>query len=451
MYSSYLGGNTYKAGQYLRKYWGEDNAPFDAYAARLDVTPLDNHVKTTIDIYRSYLWRSSPNRTFGTLAGNPFVESYIEDTDYDGQGLDSFMKTAMDWAMALGHVWIGMDRPDIAANNAADEIEQGIYAYAAMYTPQMVTDWKYEKAGPRKQLTYLKVIEATYGDVQHLKLWYTDRVETYTVRYDETTKEYDKIIDADVVPNELGKVPFFALIPQKSPVTGMGESILNDVADVQRSIYNKLSELEQTIRLSGHPSLVKTAQTKVTGGAGGIVTIPEDLEPGLYPSLLQPSGSVESILNAIKHDIDAINGMTHLGAIRAVKGSVMSGDAISKERELLNSKLSDLADIAEEAEYKMWNLWFEWMDIAEPEDFLIEYIKTFDTQDPSYQTSLWQKALETIDNPVFVTHAHKEIAKLLVTDEVVLNEILNSMNTPVTPILQQDDDNDLENDTPASN
>jgi len=428
MYSSFLGGNTYKAGQYLRKYWGEDDAPYDAYAARLDVTPLDNHVKTTIDIYRSYLWRSAPNRTFGSLADNPFVEGYIKDADYDGQDIDSFMKTAMDWAMALGHVWIGMDRPNIAANNAADEIEQGIYAYATMYTPQVVTDWKYEKVGVRKQLTYLKVIEATYGDVQHLKLWYPDRVETYVVRYDDNTKAYDQIIEADVVPNELGKVPFFAITPQKSPVTNMGESILNDVADVQRSVYNKLSELEQTIRLSGHPALVKTAETKVTGGAGGIVTIPEDMEPGLYPSLLQPSGSVEAILAAIKHDIDAINGMTHLGAIRAVKGSVMSGDAISKERELLNSKLSDLADIAEEAEIKMWDLWFAWMDITEPEDFLIEYIKTFDTQDPVYEISVYQKALETVTNAEYRKYCEKEIAKLTIDDEVILNNILEAID-----------------------
>ena len=432
MYSSFLGGDTYRNGEYLRKYWGEDMAPFDAYGARLDVTPLDNHVKTTVDIYRSYLWRSAPNRTFGSLADNPFVENFVKDADYDGQDIDSFLKTALDWAMVLGHVWVGMDRPSIVGTNAADEIAQGIYSYATMYTPQMVTDWKYERTNAKKELTYLKLIEATYDDgeqkTQHIKCWYPDRVETYIVVWDNNAQEYSEVIEADVIPNALGKVPFFALMPHKSPVTGMGESILNDVADVQRSIYNKLSELEQTIRLSGHPTLVKTAETTVTGGAGGMVILPEDLDPGLYPQLLQPSGSVESIIAAIQHDIDAINGMTHLGAIRAVKGSVMSGDAISKERELLNSKLSDLADIAEEAEIKMWDLWFDWMDITPPEDFIIEYIKTFDTADPAYEIAVYQKALETITNTDYRKYAEREIAKLTVKDEVILNEILNSMD-----------------------
>jgi hypothetical protein len=39
---------------------------------------------------------------------------------------------------------------------------------------------------------------------------------------------------------------------------GLGVSDLTDIADLQKAIYNELSEIEQIIRISNHPSLVKT-------------------------------------------------------------------------------------------------------------------------------------------------------------------------------------------------
>lgn len=428
LYASYVGGNTYREGAYLRKYWGEDNAPFDAYSARLDVTPLDNHVKTTVDIYRSYLWRNQPKRNFGNMFGNPFIDGFLHDADFNGQGIDSFMKTALDWAMVLGHVWINIDRPAVEAQSAAEEMELGIRAYASMYTPQMVPDWKWEKSpNGQKFISYLKVYEMVSSDMHIIKEWYPDRVVRTVVKVDKLG-EYDSVIEQTEVPNALGKVPFICMAPQRSPVNGIGDSILDDVADVQRSIYNKLSELEQTIRMSGHPSLVKTSDTKAVAGAGGIITIPDDLDPGLYPQLLQPSGSVAAILDAIEHDVTTINGMTHLGAIRAIKGSTMSGVALQTERELLNSKLSDLADITEETELKIWALWFEWMEIGRDDDFKIEYYKSFDIKDPAYEITIWQKALETVTDPEYIRYAQKEIAKLTIKDEAVLNSVLQSID-----------------------
>ena len=55
-YKSYVGGELYKSGSYLTKYIGENAGPGDQYGKRLDSTPLDNHVQTTVDIYRSFLY-----------------------------------------------------------------------------------------------------------------------------------------------------------------------------------------------------------------------------------------------------------------------------------------------------------------------------------------------------------------------------------------------------------
>ena len=428
-YNSYVGGDFYKAGHYLHQYYGEDQAPFDAYGKRLDNTPLDNHVKTVVDIYRSYLFRQTPNRTFGNQAGNMFVDRFMADADKDGQGINSFMKTAMDWAMVLGYVWIAVDRPSSQASSAAEEMEQDIRAYTTMYTPQVVTDWSFAKSDSgEKYLKYIKVIEHTDAETHKIKCWYPNYVEVYTATVDKLTGEYDGITDSDVMANNLGRVPFVMLQPQHAPNGAAPVSILNDVADMQKSIYNKLSELEQGIRMSTHPYLVKTDETKASGGAGGIINIPENMEPGLFPQLLEPGGSsIDSILQAIAADSASINAMTHLGAIRATKGSAMSGIAMTTERQLLNSKLSDLADVAQETEYKIWALWFEWMDITPDAEFKIEYYKTFDTRDPGYEMSLLQQSLITVQNEVYRQYAEMEIVKLTVKDENDLNIILESM------------------------
>lgn len=428
LYASYLGGQTYKNGSYLRKYFGEDDAPFDAYKSRLDMTPLDNHVRTTVDIYRSYIWRNHPKRTLGNLSSNPFIKDFLFNSDLTGQGIDSFMKTAMDWAMVLGYVWINVDRPSTQALSAAEEIEMGIRGYLSMFTPQMVPDWEWTKTpSGQKELKYLKVYEMISSDMHVIKEWYPDYVIKSYVKVEPSTGVYQEILNVETAENSLGKIPFTYLAPQKSPLSDFGESILDDVADMQRSIYNKLSELEQTIRLSGHPVLVKTAQTKAVAGAGGIVTIPEDLDPGLYPQLLQPDGSVESILDAINHDIESIDKMTHLSAVRNQKSQAMSGEALKTERQLLNSKLSDLADVAEETEYKIWDLWFEWMDVEKPKDFKIQYYKTFDTKDEGYEIDLLKKALEVVTDPLFRKYVEKEIAKLSIKDEQTLFEVIQSI------------------------
>ena len=428
-YRSYMGNEVYRDGEYLQMYWGEGQAPFDAYARRLKSTPLDNHVRTTVDVYRSFLFRNQPTRTLGPLADNPFVYEWMHDVDLDGQGMDSFMKTALDHAIVMGNVWILVDKPNYAVETEAQAIDMGIRGYACMYTPQMVLDWNYSRqVNGRKMLDYIKVIEEYSYDYHVLKVWMMDRVERYVVSYEDG--EYKEVLEYEEFPNPLGYVPFVNMIPQKGVNHGCGNSLIGDVADVQKSIYNKLSELEQNIRLSNHPLLAKTADTTANPGAGGIVTMPEDLPGDKNPFLLQPTGaSIDGILSAIEQDVESINRMTHLQAVRAKAGSPMSGVALQTERQLLNSMLSDLADTVEETEYKLWDIWFDWQNVEAPAEFELEYVKTFDLRDEHSDLELYRKALETVPHNEFQHQIHREIAKMIIDDEVVLNGILEEMAT----------------------
>lgn len=426
-YRSYMGNETYRSGEYLQMYWGENQAPFDAYARRLQSTPLDNHVRTTVDVYRSFLFRNAPNRTLGALADNPFVYEWMHDVDQDGQGLDSFMKTALDMAIVMGNVWLLVDKPNYAVDTQAQALEMGIRGYACMYTPQCVLDWNYTRmVNGKKELTYIKVIEDMGSDYHTIKCWHPDRIEKYTLAFEDG--EYKEILEYTEYDNNLGYVPFVNMVPQKNNHQGCGNSLIGDVADMQKSIYNKLSELEQNIRLSNHPLLAKTAETQANPGAGGIITMPEDLPGDKNPFLLQPAGSsISGILSAIDNDVESINRMTHLQAVRAKAGSPMSGVALQTERQLLNSMLSDLADTVEETEYKLWKIWFDWQDIDPGPEFTLEYVKSFDLRDEHSDLELYRKALETVPHNEFQHQLHREIAKMIIDDEVVLNGILKEM------------------------
>lgn len=444
LYRSFMGGEAYRKGKYLHMYWGENNAPFDAYGRRLDSTPLDNHVRTTVDIYRSYIWKNPPSREFDSLDGNPFVESFIDNADRRGQSLDSWMKDTLGWAMVLGELWILVDKPATQAETVADALELDLTAYVTVYTPQTIIDWDYVMLpNGAKELVYVKSLEWHKGDKAGIREWTPNLIKEHVVKVDEITNEYSAIESTTEMPNELGRVPFIRFMPMPDPEYNCGISMLNDVADIQRSIYNKLSELEQNIRISNHPLLVKGPETSVEAGAGGIITVPGNTDE-IEPKILQPSGtSIDSILKAIDHDIKAINSMTHLTAVRAEKGA-MSGVALQTERQLLNAKLGELSDSVTELEYKIWDMWCDWMDYENT--VTVTYSHHFDTRDPGYEHDLISKAMETVNDPAFTNWAKRELVQLIIRDEEEMNMVLNALSS-----IDITDINNNETGTPPAN
>jgi hypothetical protein len=429
-YRSYIGGELYQAGEYLIKYLGEQNTPGDSYAKRIAATPLDNHVKTTVDIYGSFLFRNLPKRTLGNLVMNPQVMNFVDDIDNNGTSFDTFMKQVNDMAMVLGNMWILVDKPDYAVTTQAEQEAMGIKAYCAAYTPQNVLDWHYRKTVAGKmELDYIKVIEFEDKHQMQVVEWKKDHIHKYTVQKDSDTGEYGDVIEQFDYLNPLGMIPFINYAPLPSATQGIGISLINDIAYAQKYIYNLLSELEQNIRISGHPSLVKTPSTQASAGAGAIITVQEDMEPGLKPYLLQPAGSsIDGILKSIDKVVQSIHRMTHTSAVQIMRGSPMSGTALQTERQLLSTKLVDISHVLHETEAKIWTLWFKWMNIDQPQDFSIEYAETFDIRDEHSDLELYKKAIDTVQNDEFKIEMMKMIADMLIEDETTRNQIHSTMS-----------------------
>lgn len=387
---SYVGGEEYRNAGHLTRYQLETELE---YNARCRATPLENHCKGIIALYNAFLFREEPERNYGGIATSPELGSFVEDCDFEGRSIDAFMSEVATWASVFGHAWIVMAKPSIDAVTRADEIAGGVRPYVNLLTPLTVLDWRWTRMpNGRFDLNYFKYLEDINGDIHTVKIWTKDEIRTCVVNI------RDGFLLEDVIePNGLGKIPAIICYNDRSPVRGIGVSDISDIADHQRFIYNATSEIEQTIRLDSHPSLVKTPDTNAGIGAGSLISIPDNLDPGLKPYLLEFSGgSVTSIYESINHSVEAIDKMANVGAARSNTATVMSGVARDTEFQLLNAKLSSKADNLELAEEQLWKLFCEYQGTKWTG--CIEYPGSFNIRDTGNEIANLKVAADT--NPV---------------------------------------------------
>jgi hypothetical protein len=410
---SYMGGEDYRDGAYLTRYVNEDK---DEYSRRLDLTPMDNHSKNIVHIYSSFLWRQPPVRSFNSAAGNYALEPFLKDADLDGRGFNAFMREANIWASVYGNVWIVVDKPQSNARTKAEELGQDIRPYVTMFTPENVFDWEYERMpSGRYELCYLKVRESIeeISDTEkrvYYRIWRKDSVELW-----ESINEMDRQIE--VMDNVLGRIPAVFLPAQRSVVRGIGISDLSDVAYMQRAIYQELSEIEQLIRISNHPTLVKSYETDASAGAGSVINMPDDMEAGMKPYILQPSGqNLDSVRASINDKIEYINRMAHMGAVRGTEAITQSGVAMQTEFQMLNAKLAEKADILELAEEQIWNFWCDYQELTP--DVEIFYPDSFDIRDYDKELIFLQQMRATgVKSVTLSQEIDKQIADLVLDDE----------------------------------
>jgi hypothetical protein len=398
---SYLGGEEYRRARHLTRYQLETDAE---YVARLRNTPLQNHCQSVISVYNSFLFREHPKRDFSNNSVTFELEMFLRDADHDGRSIDAFMKDVATWASVFGHAWVIVAKPNVGAVTVADEQAQGIRPYVNVLTPLTVLDWSYSRQVSGKyELSYIKYLEDVNGYVRTVKEWTKETVRTVVVNVK------DNVINEDILEvNGLGKVPAVCVYNGRSSVRGIGVSDISDIADAQRFIYNATSEIDQSIRLDSHPSLVKTPETNAGIGAGSLIHMPENLDPGLKPYLLEFSGaSVDAIYSAINNTIASIDKMANTGAVRATESRTLSGVAMETEFSLLNARLSEKADNLELAEEQMWDLWFEYQ--GEQWMGSVDYPGSFNIRDTSKEIEQLQIAKNTATDPVVLRKIDEHI------------------------------------------
>jgi hypothetical protein len=178
------------------------------------------------------------------------------------------------------------------------------------------------------------------------------------------------------------------------------------------------SEVEQSIRINGHPALVKTVGTEAAAGAGAIVTMEDNLDPGLRPFMLSVSTDTNSIYQAITHTVDAIDKMANTGSIRSSSPTIMSGTAREQEFALLNAKLSEKASNIELTEEHIWELFCLYQ--GRTWDGKIEYPGSFNIRDTDAEVDRLVKAKQAATDPVVLRKIDEHILDSMDEDYVSL-------------------------------
>lgn len=425
---SYLGGNDYKNGYYLHRYVLESPEEYDQ---RVRHTPLDNHCKNVVQIYTSFLWRVPPSRDYGDLDNEPQLTSFIQDADLDGRSFDSVMREVQMNASIYGNCWVVVDKPQSNAKTRAEELAQDIRPYISIYTPENIVNWNYARsASGRFYLDLLVIVEDINSERAIIKVFTEETITTYSVEeYDKEHSDGEVKLLEEIV-NPIGTIPAVNVYNLRGNKRPIGISDLSDVAFLQQSIYNDYSEKEQLIRLSNHPSLVKTPNVEASAGAGAIIEIPEDLDASLKPYIIQPSGqNLDGIMKCIQNKVDAIDRITHMGSVRATGTQIASGIALQTEFQLLNARLSEKADYLENAEEQIWSLFAKWLD--KQWNGTVNYPDTFDIRDWANDLQYLQMAKASgIKSETFNKEIDKQIAEAVIDD----NETMKTINEEIDAV-----------------
>ena len=332
------------------------------------------------------------------------------------------MRDCATYSAIYGHIWVMVDKPQTQVFTRAEELNEDIRPYVSIVTPENVVDWSYyRKPNGVYCLSSLTLLDG----IDDKAAYYRTITQTETTIYKRTAKNKKSNIE-QVIPNPLGVVPCIPVYAGRSQTKGLGISDISDIADTQRAIYNELSELEQLIRVSNHPSLVKTSSTQASAGAGAVIDLPDDLDPNLKPFLLEPGGSgITQIISSINEKVDSINRMANMGGVRSTTAKTMSGVAMATEFQLLNARLSQKADLLELAEEQIWRMWALWQNIVF--DGVIDYPDSFNISDKENTIALLKQAKETNpSNTELLKQIDLMLAKALITDEDTLEKVIEA-------------------------
>jgi len=425
LHHSYVGGPTYQKAQYLTRYLFESE---EDYYGRLDSTPYDNHCKTIVHLYNSFIYANPPIRDVGSWNNNPVFEDFLEDADMEGRSLNQFMRQVDITASTFGHAWIIMDKSSEPAETLQQQSELGIRPYLSLYNPMNVMDWQFSRQPNGKvELVYLKIVEEPTGDRHRIRVFTKESIEVYEMSDDRVRLIY-------AMENPIGSVPAVCCYNARSGIPGIGLGELGDIARLNRTIYDHTSEMIEIIRLANHPSLVKTQSVQAGAGPGAIIQMEENMDPGLRPYLLQPdSASLDGVRGTISDLVRSINTIAAVGSVRATEARTMSGVALETENRILNAKLSEKADNLELCEEQLMELWAKWQNTEWTGT--IDYPDSFNARDRANDLEILIKSNDISTNPRLREEIQRQLAGLLVSDPHELGQIVDE--TAVTELTHE--------------
>jgi hypothetical protein len=372
LYNAYYGYGGFKDGTYVDKYEKESTLK---YSDRKTRAYYINYCKPIIDTYNGHLFKQSIIRNSDVK----ILQSFFNKTNAAGDvSLTGLMKQANNIAMIKGYCFVLVDKPDIITETLRDEIENNTYPYAYILEPGDIIDWAVDKHG---DFLWAKVKEsyivnndipfASHDTVYQYRIWYRDRWELYNATGGKIAGE----------AHDVGQVPIVLIQNKKVIGTICGVSEIDDIAKINRRLFNLCSELDellrsQTFAILTYPALDAAQLTDVELGTDRILTY--DPASSKTPAFIAPPiTATQAYEMRIEKLIEEIY---RLARLKFTGGISPSGIALAFDFEKTNQVLCDKAQKLISAEEAILRLVCAWQG-EEYGDTSVEYPTDYSLSD----------------------------------------------------------------------
>lgn len=379
---SYTGGREYMEGgkNNLFKHTFEDE---QGHKDRLERAYYYNYCAPIVNTYNSFIYGQEVQRDYGTLAENALFQMFLKNADKQGNGYEEVCRTASKWASVTGIQYWLIDKPAESGNTLKDEIDKELYPYIIRLSPRSVLDWGLDHYG---NPLWIKVKEdaedrETFTEkakkVERYRIWYRDHWELYEVEL--SSGGGSRAIKADEGEHPVGEVPIVPVVHvSEQPMSGL--SLIEDIAYVNRAIYNWCSLLDEILYRQTFSQLVMPEDPKspisdqALGTARGLGFPPEARHA---PHFISPDASQATVISEqIK---DGVEEIYRLASLEGGSGVEKDASGISKAYDftLTNNTLVSKAINMEDAETRALRIWAKWEGINEP-NISVAYEREYD-------------------------------------------------------------------------
>ena len=188
-----------------------------------------------------------------------------------------------------------------------------------------------------------------------------------------------------VQPNELGYIPVKTFYQSTKIYNNVGTTVIQDVAQIQRSIYGDMAEIYSAITYGAHPTLIVDENTdqindgQVGGEPGSIVKVQASLtgQPTHVYEFKSPQlDAITEIRELVDNKVQKLSQIAMLRSEDLIRAA-NSGAQIEVFDDKLSAMIRRKATNLENGEAKLWEIWYDWLNMAIPEDFSISYNRQY--------------------------------------------------------------------------
>jgi len=435
--NSFYGGVEYRRAQYLRAYTGDFNTPGETintfvvnddgsvvsktrarveygvsadstergqdviadsfYGEKLEHTPLYNYVKLIVNEYNSMLFRNAPQRDMP--AEDPYVE-FVQDVDGEGNSINEFMAQVDQFSTIYGVCHVACYKP----------IGSDIPKWR-IHTPLDVTNWDYYYDVDGELKLKSVVIRTESNDMHTVYRCIT--AESFDTVFVGCDSDYIPPIQGEMEnigegayrisqPNELGYIPMVSVYQNIKIYNGVGSTTIQDVAQIQRSIYADMAELYTAITYGSHPvTIVDETTEQLNNGEigsepGAMIRVQNSLsgeQNYVFEFRAPPLDAISEISDLVDNKVEKLMQIAMLRSADLVKYS-RSGEQVEQYDDKLNGLIRKKATNLENAEYQLWQIWADWQNIPLSEDFSISYSRQYNKRALEHEIVELEKLLD---------------------------------------------------------